>query len=209
VIAATDLDTRGHKIPKGDELINRPANVMVRCFTWARLHPDASCLFGGRLRSPLKPGEAHSASVTPPRHATELVESDANHFAEHLSGACSWSLDHMVDGIVLHGSLVRGDYTPGRGDIDLLVICGATDGGRQSHCNAVAADARRTPKRADVRVDARGGGVTDANTAHGLVARDQAGTRPFDLVRELSYLVSVWTRVVERAQNAHRVKTTN
>jgi hypothetical protein len=95
---------------------------MVRCFTWARLHPDASCLFGGRLRSPLKPGEAHSASVTRPRHATEFIESDANHFAEHLSGACSWALDHMVGGIVLHGSLVRGDYTPGRGDIDLLVI---------------------------------------------------------------------------------------
>jgi hypothetical protein len=181
---------------------------MVRCFTWARLHPDASCLFGGRLRSPLKPGEAHSASVTRPRHATEFIESDANHFAEHLSGACSWALDHMVDGIVLHGSLVRGDYTPGRGDIDLLVIAARpmADGKvtampspqtRAAHQNAPMCG-----------LTARGGGVTDANTAHGLVARDQARTRPFDLVKELSYLVSVWTRVVERAQNAHRVKTT-
>jgi predicted nucleotidyltransferase len=78
-------------------------------------------------------------------------------FAERLAGACSHSLDDLVDGVVLHGSLALGDYTPGRSDIDLLVVVARplADGEVAALTDAVAADAAKVPIRVDLRVVTR------------------------------------------------------
>jgi hypothetical protein len=43
-------------------------------------------------------------------------------FAEALARACAAALGRAVAGVILHGSLVLGDYLPGRSDVDLLVV---------------------------------------------------------------------------------------
>jgi hypothetical protein len=43
-------------------------------------------------------------------------------FAEELARACAGALGEAVAGVILHGSLILGDYVPGRSDVDLLVV---------------------------------------------------------------------------------------
>jgi predicted nucleotidyltransferase len=63
----------------------------------------------------------------------------------------------VADGIVLHGSLALGDYTPGHSDVDLLVIVARplADGEITAVTDAIAADAREAPARAELRVVTR------------------------------------------------------
>ena len=43
-------------------------------------------------------------------------------FAEALARSCARALGETVAGVILHGSLTRADYLPGRSDVDLLVV---------------------------------------------------------------------------------------
>jgi hypothetical protein len=46
----------------------------------------------------------------------------ARRFAEALARSCAGTLGPGVAGVILHGSLVLGDYRPGRSDLDLLAV---------------------------------------------------------------------------------------
>jgi Nucleotidyltransferase domain/Domain of unknown function (DUF4111) len=46
----------------------------------------------------------------------------ATAFAERLAGRCANALGDQVVAVILHGSLTLGDFTPGRSDIDLLIV---------------------------------------------------------------------------------------
>jgi predicted nucleotidyltransferase len=47
---------------------------------------------------------------------------EALRFAEALARSCARALGETVAGVILHGSLTRADYLPGRSDVDLLVM---------------------------------------------------------------------------------------
>jgi Domain of unknown function (DUF4111)/Nucleotidyltransferase domain len=56
------------------------------------------------------------------RHQTSLDAEGAVGFAERLATVCSRMLGEAVSSVILHGSLVLGDYQPGASDVDLLAI---------------------------------------------------------------------------------------
>jgi Domain of unknown function (DUF4111)/Nucleotidyltransferase domain len=82
------------------------------------------------------------------------AERDAIRFAERLARACSRALGDVLDGVVLHGSLALGGYTPGRSDVDLLAVVGRSlaDEEATALTAAVAAEATDAPARVDLRV---------------------------------------------------------
>jgi hypothetical protein len=46
----------------------------------------------------------------------------ATAFAERLASRCASALGEQLVAAILHGSLTLGDFTPGRGDVDLLLV---------------------------------------------------------------------------------------
>jgi predicted nucleotidyltransferase len=51
---------------------------------------------------------------------------EALELARRVEQACSHALGDAVAAVILHGSLVLGDFVPGRSDIDLLVVADQT-----------------------------------------------------------------------------------
>jgi hypothetical protein len=62
-------------------------------------------------------------------HSDEGVTEDGAHaalgFAHGLAYGCAQALGRALVSVILHGSLTLGDFTPGRSDIDLLVVVDA------------------------------------------------------------------------------------
>jgi hypothetical protein len=48
-----------------------------------------------------------------------MAREEAAGFAERLAGGCSEILGEALVAAIVHGSLVNGDYTPARSDVDL------------------------------------------------------------------------------------------
>jgi predicted nucleotidyltransferase len=71
-------------------------------------------------------------------------------FAERLASRCCDALGDAIVAVILHGSLARGDFTPGRSDIDLLAIVEEPLSDEQ-----VAAVGSALDQRARARVDLR------------------------------------------------------
>jgi predicted nucleotidyltransferase len=71
-------------------------------------------------------------------------------FAERLARGCAQVLRDRVAAMILHGSLTLGDYTPGRSDIDLLVVAE-----RAGEIAALKGLAVRERAHAPARVDLR------------------------------------------------------
>jgi predicted nucleotidyltransferase len=101
-----------------------------------------------------------AASVPPHERrglATEAARLRALAFADRLASRCTDALGPTVLSVILHGSLTLGDFTPGRSDIDLLVIVEAPLREDQVAALRHAVDAARddAPRRVDLRVVAR------------------------------------------------------
>ena len=88
---------------------------------------------------------------------TEAARPSALAFADGLASRCSDALGDAVLSVILHGSLTLGDFTPGRSDIDLLVIVERPLGDVQLAALRHAVDAVRNdaPCRVDLRVVTR------------------------------------------------------
>ena len=43
-------------------------------------------------------------------------------YAERVARLCARASDEPVAGVILHGSLVLGDYVPDRSDVDVLAV---------------------------------------------------------------------------------------
>lgn len=86
-----------------------------------------------------------------------MTAEDALWFAERMARACADLLGDTLVGAILHGSLVLGDYTPGRSDIDLLVIAERelSDGQIAALSDLAATERPHAPARVDLRVVTR------------------------------------------------------
>jgi Nucleotidyltransferase domain len=75
-------------------------------------------------------------------------------FADRSAHACADVLGDTLVGAILHGSLVLGDYTPGRSDIDLLVIAERelSDSQIAALTGLAARERPHSPARVDLRV---------------------------------------------------------
>jgi predicted nucleotidyltransferase len=78
-------------------------------------------------------------------------------FAGRLAARCSDALGDAVLAVILHGSLTLGDFTPGRSDIDLLVIVATplSDDRVAALRDAVDQVREAAPSRVDLRVVTR------------------------------------------------------
>jgi predicted nucleotidyltransferase len=94
-------------------------------------------------------------SPAPPDQINAAAE--ALRFAEALTRSCAEALGPTVASVILHGSLVLGDYLPGRSDVDLLVVVDdpLTDAQFDALTEAVAVLRPQAPGRVDLRVVTR------------------------------------------------------
>jgi hypothetical protein len=78
-------------------------------------------------------------------------------FAERVTAVCARVLGELVGSVILHGSLVMGDYIPGQSDIDLLVIIDRplSRVEREALTDALIAEHAGWPGRVDLRVITR------------------------------------------------------
>ena len=85
---------------------------------------------------------------------TEAARLSALAFADELVSRCTDALGDAALSAILHGSLTLGEFTPGRSDIDLLVIVGGalSDDELAALRDAVAAAGEDAPRRVDLRV---------------------------------------------------------
>jgi predicted nucleotidyltransferase len=95
--------------------------------------------------------EAHSRIVR------LMTEEAAIRFAERLAEGSADVLGDAFVAAILHGSLVLGDYTPGRSDIDVLVVAERElgDGQIDALTELAAAERPHAPARVDLRVVTR------------------------------------------------------
>lgn len=119
-----------------------------------------------------------------------MTEDEAVRFAESVALACARALRDPI--VVLHGSLILGDFVAGRSDVDLLVI--AREPPSTAEADDLVAAVSRAPGRVDLRV------VTHATASapmrepqlalgvglHGDAPEIQRGVHERDLVVELS-----------------------
>jgi hypothetical protein len=95
-------------------------------------------------------------------------------FAERLADCCANVLGDRVVAVILHGSLVLGDFTPGRSDVDLLVVVEQplADAEISALQEAVEALWGEAPSRVDLRVVTRAVAVspTPAPGLEGYIA---------------------------------------
>ena len=82
---------------------------------------------------------------------------EALRFARSLTRACALALDHVVAGVILHGSLTLGDYIPGRSDVDVLIVIDdpLTDGQLRALIQAAESERPQAPCGVDLRVATR------------------------------------------------------
>ena len=78
-------------------------------------------------------------------------------FAEQLANSCVNALGDRVNTVIMHGSLTLGDFTPGRSDIDLLLVVEQpmTDEEIRALEEAVGLLRGEAPSRVDLRVVTR------------------------------------------------------
>jgi len=107
-------------------------------------------------------GEAQADRMPPGRPTGSTVSSapsaeQALRFAQALACACATALGEAVAGVILHGSLTRDDYLPGRSDVDLLVVVDdpLTDAQVDALAEAVAGHRPRAPGPVDLRLVTR------------------------------------------------------
>jgi predicted nucleotidyltransferase len=81
----------------------------------------------------------------------------ATTFAEQLASRCANALGDRVVAVILHGSLTLGDFTPGRSDIDLLIVVEQPLADEEIGALQEAVDPLRgeAPSRVDLRVVTR------------------------------------------------------
>jgi predicted nucleotidyltransferase len=81
----------------------------------------------------------------------------ATAFAERLASCCASALGDQFIAAILHGSLTLGDFTPGRSDVDLLVVVERplADEEIQALLEAVEPLRAVAPSRVDLRVVTR------------------------------------------------------
>jgi hypothetical protein len=86
-----------------------------------------------------------------------VTAEEALRFAERLAHGCAQVLRDPDVGVILHGSLALGDYTPGRSDIDLLAVAepALTDGEIAAIIDLTAKERPHAPARVDLRVVTR------------------------------------------------------
>jgi hypothetical protein len=91
------------------------------------------------------------------RHSSRLMtnrpQRQATAFAEHLSGCGAAALGNKLVAAILHGSLTLGDFTPGRSDIDVLIIVERPLG--DDEISALTEVVQHLRDEAPVRVDLR------------------------------------------------------
>jgi hypothetical protein len=89
--------------------------------------------------------------------SSENTTERAPRFAERMAAACARVLGELVGSVILHGSLVMGDYIPGQSDIDLLVIIDRPlrRVEREALTDALIAEHAGWPGRVDLRVITR------------------------------------------------------
>ena len=82
---------------------------------------------------------------------------DALAYADTLAHASSRALGNGLAAVILHGSLMLGDYLPGRSDIDLLLIVAdrLTDARVAALAKAVGRQRPRAPVAVDIRLVTR------------------------------------------------------
>ena len=85
---------------------------------------------------------------------TEAATGRGLRVAEELAGDCTHLLGDLVVAVILHGSLVLGDFRPGRSDVDVLVVVERplADAELESLRDAVVARREHAPGGIDVRV---------------------------------------------------------
>jgi predicted nucleotidyltransferase len=78
---------------------------------------------------------------------------DAVAFAERLARGCAEIFGEALVAAIVHGSLVLGNYRPGRSDVDLLVVAEQelTDGEIAALTELAAAQRAQAPARFDLR----------------------------------------------------------
>lgn len=78
-------------------------------------------------------------------------------FAERVAAVCARVLGEILSSVILHGSLVMGDYVPGQSDIDVLVIVDRPLGPAETAplARALIAEHAGWPGRIDLRVITR------------------------------------------------------
>jgi len=83
-----------------------------------------------------------------------------------IAAICSQVLGETVASVIVHGSLVLGDYTPRCSDIDLLGVVHRPllDAEIESLTRAVAAEQRDAPSRVDLRIVTRAAAATPSPT---------------------------------------------
>src|SRR5438093_8247510 len=88
---------------------------------------------------------------------TENSRRRASAFAERLAGCCANALGDQVVAAILHGSLTLGDFTPGRSDVDVLIVVERPLADEEIAALQEAVDALRgeAPSRVDLRVVTR------------------------------------------------------
>jgi hypothetical protein len=97
--------------------------------------------------------------ATSPGHGSSLSEALA--FASRSPAVWSSPLGEIVRSVILHGSLTLGDYTPGRSDVDLLMVVDRPLEERELKrlSQTAIVENARAPCRVDLRI------VTAAATA--------------------------------------------
>jgi predicted nucleotidyltransferase len=88
---------------------------------------------------------------------TEDARLRALSFADRLASRCSDALEDAVVCVILHGSLTLDDFTPGRSDVDLLLVVENPLSDEQLAALADTVDQvrRDAPSRVDLRVVTR------------------------------------------------------
>lgn len=96
----------------------------------------------------------HSRS---PGGSSPASAQEALRFARSLARSCTGALDHILAGVIVHGSLTLGDYIPGRSDVDVLIVIDnpLTDRQLRALIEAVESARPQAPCGVDLRVATR------------------------------------------------------
>jgi hypothetical protein len=96
--------------------------------------------------------------------ASSSDASEALAFAERIAATCRQVLGEILTSVIVHGSLVLDDYTPGSSDIDLLAVVDRPllDSETASLVSMVAAEQAQAPGPLDLRAVTRAAAATSS-----------------------------------------------